>query len=78
MSPTLARQVEAAFANAVRARLREIVAAALEDGAPREEIYADLEAFRQRYRDEGKEMEEEIIMDVMDLFHGLGHPSLRV
>jgi hypothetical protein len=51
------------------------VAAALEDGAPREEIYADLEAFRQRYRDEGKEMEEEIIMDVMDLFHGLGLPG---
>jgi hypothetical protein len=40
--------------------------------------YEDLEAFRQRFRDEGKESEEEIIMDVMDLFHGLGRPSLRV
>jgi hypothetical protein len=65
-------------ANAVRTRLREIIVEALEGGVPREDIYEDLEVFRQRFRDEGEESEEEIIMDVMDLFHGLGHPSLRV
>jgi hypothetical protein len=79
MSPTLERDVEAVFsAKARRDRLREIVVEAVESGVPREEVYRLLDDIRLRFRAEGREWEEEIVMDVMDLFHGAAHPRLRV
>jgi hypothetical protein len=80
MSPsTLQRNLESALSTAAeRDRVREQVQAALNSGMSRDDILLVLEETRAGYREHGHEREEEIIMDVMDLFAGWAHPSVRL
>lgn len=80
MTPTtLDRDVEEAVSyDAARQRLRDVVMQALTGGADRAEVLAILDRARLRFRDEGREREEDLVCDVMDLFDGWAHSSLQV
>jgi hypothetical protein len=49
-----------------------------EDNVSRDDLLTQLEAMRQRFREEGRETEEDLVSDLMDFFTGWSHSTLRL
>lgn len=76
---TLSQNIDAAVSlNEQRMAARQVVIDALEDGVPRDAIYELLCDKLDEYRERGMERQEELLLDLMDLFEGAARPDLLV
>ncbi len=72
------RLLQALAADQPLQRLREEVQSLLAKGYDRETLLAQLEGLRQRVRQEGRESDEDVILDVMDFLTGWCRPGLAI
>ena len=75
--------LDACFEKALRsndrvAALRRLAQNLLDEGRSPEVVQAEFEQARQQLRDEGREDEEDAVMDVMDFLTGWCSPHVRL
>jgi hypothetical protein len=58
--------------------LRDAVVRAREEGVARERLQEQLEALRARLRHEGREEDEDVVLEVLDFLSGWSSPHLRI
>jgi hypothetical protein len=59
-------------------RLRRTVARELESGVPRERLVAQLEDLRADLQANGREDDEDVVLEVMDFLTGWSSPHMRL
>ena len=59
-------------------RLRELASHLLRDGLSRDELIAQFDSFREVLRREGREDEEDVVLDTMDYVVGWCSPHMRL
>ena len=59
-------------------RLRELASNLLKDGLSRDELIAQFESFREVLRREGREDEEDVVLDTMDYMVGWCSPHMKL
>lgn len=76
---TLRDTYETALASdEARRALRAAVAQELERGADRERLLVTLERLADELAEQGREADENVVLDVMDALVGRTHPSVRL
>jgi hypothetical protein len=79
VAPSRRELFEAALAtDAPTEDLRAAVAGLISEGADREEIRAELEAWRAELREQGRDEDEDVVLEVLDFLTGWSSPHMKI